>query len=149
MLFREPQAAGRRSPQGRFHPAPDPGRFRLRNRGDVGLLKNGVESLRQMSQGVEKMLNDRVFGERDLVLLKEKEEEIRAGLTGVQDAKSAVPTREIEQIGSDVGHRPGGPRCERQCQATRTAMHNQLRRRAAGQARPPRHRHRAGGPHHH
>jgi tetratricopeptide (TPR) repeat protein len=68
---------------------------------DVGLLKAAIEQLRQQSQGVEKMLNDRLFGEQGLVLAKEKEDEIREGLKQSQDEIRRI-YREIDQINQDV-----------------------------------------------
>lgn len=69
--------------------------------GQVGLLKSNLEQVRQQVLAVEKMLNDRVFGEQGLVLSKEKEQEIRTALQTEKD-ELRRSYRAIEELGQDV-----------------------------------------------
>ncbi|MSP90290.1 MAG: tetratricopeptide repeat protein [Myxococcales bacterium] len=68
---------------------------------DVGILKANLEQVRQQLLSVEKMLNDRVFGEQGLVLEKAREDEIRAGLQSEKDNIRRV-YREIEEATQSV-----------------------------------------------
>ena len=68
---------------------------------DVGILKASLEQVRQQLLSVEKMLNDRVFGEQGLVLEKAREDEIRTGLQTEKDNIRRV-YREIEEATQNV-----------------------------------------------
>jgi tetratricopeptide (TPR) repeat protein len=69
--------------------------------GDVGTLKTALEQVRQQVLAVEKMLNDRVFGDQGVVLDKKKEEEIRTALQAEKDNLRRT-YRDIDTLGQDV-----------------------------------------------
>lgn len=68
---------------------------------DVGILKTQLAGVKDQVLAVEKMLNERVFGEQGLVLPKDRENEIRTELQAAKDEVRRI-FRDIEALTQDV-----------------------------------------------
>ncbi len=73
----------------------------IRLAAQISLLKSALGSLRDQILAIEKMLNERVYGTEGVVLSKEREEQVRAGLEKEKDELRRV-YRMVEQLASDV-----------------------------------------------
>jgi len=68
---------------------------------DVGILKSQLASVKDQVLAVEKMLNERVYGEQGIALTKEHEAEIRAALQNEKDELRRT-YRSIEELSQDT-----------------------------------------------
>lgn len=68
---------------------------------DVGILKSQLASVKDQVLAVEKMLNERIYGEQGIALTKEHEAELRASLQNEKDELRRT-YRAIEELSQDT-----------------------------------------------
>ena len=68
---------------------------------DVGILKSQLATVKDQVLAVEKMLNERIYGEQGIALTKEHEAEIRAALQNEKDELRRT-YRAIEELSQDT-----------------------------------------------